>query len=557
MNGLLSDHPLVELIYEISEGRLSGVLRLARERVRGAVYFDEGSIVNALSNLRAFRLTESLRRAGAVGAAKLDAVVRPEMTDEAAGAALVAAGLLSPEELGRLRERLAAEVLRQLLQWEDGEWSFDARVRLDESQRVPIEAAQLLVEVARRLAPAFAAKSFGDAGEKLSPADATASNNDAGGPQLQPLEAFVLSRFEAPLSLSELAAVSGLPDEETRKAVYVLALGGLLRRARPPRALPAASAAAANAPKKPTTNAAAPSHANAVTKPTATTKPTDDTKQPAPEQTKAQATEQAPARPKDPQEEIAELFERAQGGSHYEVLGVGRLAKPDEIKRAYYALARRFHPDRFRQTVSDDAERQRVELAFAKIAQAYDLLKDSAQRAAYDLKLSAARAQTADAANAERKTETTTTRDNDGTPRQPPTADAPPAPSAAANAGDPSRRAEELFQAGQAALGRKDYAAATKCLGEAVLLVPQQAHYRAYFGRLLARDKATRRQAEAELQAAVSLDARNISYRLMLAELYRDVGLRRRAEAELEQALSIDRTNDAARRMLEELRKGS
>ncbi|HZB46510.1 MAG TPA: DUF4388 domain-containing protein, partial [Pyrinomonadaceae bacterium] len=537
MDGLLSDHPLAEIIHELSGGRLSGVLRVSRERAKGAVYFDEGRVVGALTNLRAYRLTESLRRNAAVGAAKLDALVRPEMTDDAAGAALVAAGLLSPEELRRLRERLASEVLRQLLQWEDGEWSFDARVRLDEGQHVRVEVGQLLVESARRLSHAFAAKSFRDAGERLSLADATAmTGGDAnGGPQLQPSEGFVLSRFDAPLSLGELVAVSGLPDEETRKAVYVLVLGGLLSRERPPRALPAAAAAAATAPRKTPPAAERPN-----APPAATTKPAEEAKQPAAET----ATTEAAVAPKDPKDELAELFERAEAGSHYEVLGVGQLSKPDEIKRAYYALARRFHPDRFRQTVPED-ERQRVELAFAKIAQAYDLLKDSAQRAAYDLKLSASRAQapTADAAPPERKTEAAQPRESDHAPRPDATADAPPGK---ANA-DPLRRAEELFQAGQAALGQQNYAAATKCLGEAVLLVPQQARYRAYFGRLLARDKATRRQAEAELQAAISLDARNVSYRLMLAELYRDVGLRRRAEAELEQALSIDRTSDAAR----------
>ena len=549
MDGLLSDHPLAEIIHELSGGRLSGVLRVSRERAKGAVYFDEGRVVGALTNLRAYRLTESLRRHGAASAAKLDALVRPEMTDDAAGAALVAAGLLSPEELRHLRERLASEVLRQLLQWEDGEWSFDGRVRLDESQHVRVEVGQLLVESARRLSHAFAAKSFRDAGERLSLADATAmTGGDAnGGPQLQPSEGFVLSRFDAPLSLGELVAVSGLPDEETRKAVYVLVLGGLLSRDRPPRALPSAAAAAATAPRKTPPAAERPN-----APPAATTKPAEEAKQPAAET----ATTEAAVAPKDPQDELAELFERAEAGSHYEVLGVGQLSKPDEIKRAYYALARRFHPDRFRQTVPED-ERQRVELAFAKIAQAYDLLKDSAQRAAYDLKLSASRAQpaTADAAPPERKTEAAQPRESDHAPRPDATADAPPAPPGKANA-DALRRAEELFQAGQAALGQQNYAAATKCLGEAVLLVPQQARYRAYFGRLLAREKATRRQAEAELQAAISLDARNVSYRLMLAELYRDVGLRRRAEAELEQALSIDRTNDAARRLLEELRKG-
>lgn len=61
---------------------------------------------------------------------------------------------------------------------------------------------------------------------------------------------------------------------------------------------------------------------------------------------------------------------------HYEVLGVGRDAKPEEIKRAYRRLARKYHPD-----VSDAADAQQ---RFQEIAQAYKVLKDDESRALYD-----------------------------------------------------------------------------------------------------------------------------------------------------------------------------
>ena len=535
MSGLLSEHPLAELIHEIHDERLSGVLRLARERARGAVYFDEGRVVHALTNLRAYRLTEALRRSGAVPAAKLDATISHEMPDEAAGAALVSAGLITREELGRLRARLATEVVRQLLHWTDGEWDFDSRVRLEASQRVSVEAGQLVVEAARRLAPAFAAKSFQDAGEKLSPAEGATTKGGVAGVQLLPAEGFVLSRFDAPLSVREVGAISGLPEGATREAVYVLMLGGLLRRERPCKVIPRV----ATAPKKATP-------ASELTKTDEALESDTDGQTNTPEPSLSETIEAV----RDIGEELAELFERGAGESHYAVLGVGRLSKPEEIKRAYYALARRFHPDRF-QRHTDEAERQRVELAFAKIAQAYEVLKDASLRAAYDLKLSALRGPApAGSYPPGQQPEPSPPR---ASAKAAPTATAEASPSASPT--DPLSRAEELFRAGQAALGQNNYAAATKCLGEAVLLAPQQARYRAYFGRLLAREKATRRQAEAELQAAIALDARNASYRVMLAELYRDVGLRRRARNELEQALSIDRTNEAARRLLDELRR--
>ncbi|TDY48019.1 molecular chaperone DnaJ [Alicyclobacillus sacchari] len=62
---------------------------------------------------------------------------------------------------------------------------------------------------------------------------------------------------------------------------------------------------------------------------------------------------------------------------YYEVLGVSRSATQDEIKKAYRKLARQYHPD----VNKDDPNAQQK---FAEIAEAYDVLSDSAKRARYD-----------------------------------------------------------------------------------------------------------------------------------------------------------------------------
>jgi molecular chaperone DnaJ len=61
---------------------------------------------------------------------------------------------------------------------------------------------------------------------------------------------------------------------------------------------------------------------------------------------------------------------------YYEILGIERSASPEEVKKAYRGLARRYHPD-----VSDEPD---AESRFKEINEAYQVLSDSEKRATYD-----------------------------------------------------------------------------------------------------------------------------------------------------------------------------
>jgi molecular chaperone DnaJ len=62
---------------------------------------------------------------------------------------------------------------------------------------------------------------------------------------------------------------------------------------------------------------------------------------------------------------------------YYEVLGVGRDAAEDEIKRQYRKLALQYHPDR-------NPDNPEAEQKFKEAAEAYDVLRDADKRARYD-----------------------------------------------------------------------------------------------------------------------------------------------------------------------------
>ena len=61
----------------------------------------------------------------------------------------------------------------------------------------------------------------------------------------------------------------------------------------------------------------------------------------------------------------------------YKILGVGKNASEDEIKKAYRKLARQYHPDR-------NPGDTKAEDRFKEISQAYDVLSDPEKRKAFD-----------------------------------------------------------------------------------------------------------------------------------------------------------------------------
>ncbi|KAH8520021.1 hypothetical protein H0E87_001470 [Populus deltoides] len=62
---------------------------------------------------------------------------------------------------------------------------------------------------------------------------------------------------------------------------------------------------------------------------------------------------------------------------YYDVLGVGKNASASDIKKAYYGLAKKLHPD----TNKDDPE---AEKKFQEVSKAYEVLKDDQKREQYD-----------------------------------------------------------------------------------------------------------------------------------------------------------------------------
>jgi curved DNA-binding protein CbpA len=507
MNGKLSEQPPAELIREICQKSLSGTLRLQQDRAEAVVYFENGRVIFAASNLRNLRLREYLKKQGLVSEKELSALVT--RSDPGLASALCANGKLDRRTVDALFATQVADVLRVALLWMEGRWDFNERTRFGDSVRAEPDLRDLMMEAARRLQPKLVSSRFRNPNELISPVAGLPNNIS-----LSSTEGFVLSRVDIPTKLNELIAVSGLSELEAYRAIYVLALGGFLHREhwwsvfRYEQAQANNEDLEANIPAE-----------------TVATEPV-----PAPRELPAKTEEQ----------DLDEFFERlSNAANHYEVLDVTASAGDEQIKRSYYALARRFHPDRF-QVKATSTEHARIESAFARVTQAYEILTNSAARLTYDAKLAAQEKSRKFAKSAPKSS------------KQPP----------AARAGQPKasignetnlQEAENYFEEGFAALQEDQTSMAISNLASAARLVPREPRYRAYYGRALAAHEQTRRLAEVELQEAIRLDPSNTSYRVMLAELYFELGFLRRAKTELERVLAADPSNASARTLLRKL----
>ena len=478
--GQLENNSLAELVREIGAQGLSGALRLSNDKAKAVVYCESGGVVFAASNLRAHRLSDFLKRSQILNDAQF-ASLSPTMTDEDLFALLARDTRMTPDALKTIRGNHISDILRAVLLWTSGEWQFDSRVRIAGDTRVKIDVKRLLLECARHLPASYLASRLSDQTEILELA-----KNNGHQATLLPAEAFVLSRVVAPVTLKDLLVMSGLKEEETLRAIYALSLAGLLQRNNWPKVDMIANG-----------------------QPVA----------PAPIKIAA-----------DDEEDLETFFARLEKSvDYYEVLKVGRQASAEQVRDAYHALARKYHPDRFHQ--SDAELRRRVDSAFARIARAYETLGDESARESYDAQL----------------------------PQKPAPAKAPSGKTTVSEAPavqDPNKvRAESSFQQGLAAAKDNRPEHAVRFFAEAASLDPRMGRYRAEYGRALISQPQTRRIAEIELKAAIALEPNNGDYRLMLAELYKALGLRRRAAGEIQKALAADPKNESARSLLNSLKK--
>jgi DnaJ-domain-containing protein 1 len=424
-------------------------LTASRGKLRRLFCVQKGWIVFATSNLIEEQFVEYLVRIEAISPRVYSETIEESTKTKTKPVAhLIRTGTPSKDALERGMEGLIRELLSSTLEWPDGLCRFDEGLpRLDGEVTVRLDPRALVLAHARRYPAAIEAVRIRIGPPDLRPV-ATCPPNAPGAPSDE-LGAFLLERCNGTVELSELVKESPVEEDATLRAIYGYLLVGLLD-------------------------------------------PED-----------RQARREREARLRDDsisREECLGRLTMVAGQDYYGVLGVDHTARPQVIRDAYYSLARRYHPDRFRSGPLLDLL-ARFEDFFMLVTNAHNTLADPLRRAEYDEQLASAQGSEED------------------------------------KGADSAYLAKQNFLRGRALAGQRKFTEAVTFLENAVSLDPGHAEYQAELGLVLSRNPRHREEAERHLLLSINLAPAFVSPYVALGQMYLKAGRLGRAGRMAREAL--------------------
>jgi tetratricopeptide (TPR) repeat protein len=243
--------------------------------------------------------------------------------------------------------------------------------------------------------------------------------------------------------------------------------------------------------------------------------PSEPQPKPAPPPAAAPAPPAEPPAAEDRVQEVLAFRERLPELNYYQILNVPRTAGEEEIKKAYFQLARRFHPDTFDRSLPAN-HRVQIEDVFDRITKAYRTLTSQEGRQEYDGKM---------------------TSGGEEKPR------------------DTLARADTKFRQAKTLYGQGRYEDAMALLEEVVRLNKNKGGYYLLLAMAETRLVGFEKKAEGHFLKAIELEPWNPEGFVGLGVLYRQVGLSTKATRQFQKALELDGEHEVALRELETLTK--
>jgi len=467
----------------------TGTAVFTRETTTKKVYFSGGDIIFASSSLSEDWLGEWLVRAGTITREQCDAsAVLVKHTGKKQGTILVELGFITPKELVDGVKYQVKQIIISLFNWRDGSYFFEEGP-LPAADIIPIQMStgNLIIEGLQGLEWQVVRKSLPPLKTIIRPAVDPMLLFQ--GANLDQDHRAVFSLIDGNKSIEEICCLSGIGDFNTLKALYVLLALRMAERGE-------------------IKNEKEKKFVCEMVRETI-----------APEK-------EEPAEPKAPQmmtkEELVEARKSLEQQTHYEALGIGRNAAPQEIKKAYFTLAKRYHPDRHFNPEMNGMK-ETLEALFTAIHDAYETLSDQAKRDQYDLSLmgGAKKPRAAQGAHADQRSD--------------------------------KEKAVVQFNEGMQQFKTGNFWGADEAFQWAMRLDPGNAEYVFRRGITLSRMPRRAHEAEEEFAKAIKMAPSKIEYYLELGNFFARSGLKAKAMSVYRDALKQNPNSEQVKQAIQKI----
>ncbi len=530
MQGDLTRDALGDVIRKLYVDRKSGILHLTQEETSKRIYFRKGSMIFANSDVETDRLGEFLIRQQLIDRAALERASRVmREKGNRFGRTLVELGFAAPEEMeGKVVEQIQT-IIYSLFSWAWGEYRFEQHESpVDEDIVLNLSTADIILEGTRRLDDmGMVRRALGDPSRVLQTTEDPLLLYQKMS-TLSQSEYFILSRVDGLSSISDILSISPLGEEQTLRCIYGLISAGVVepKGGATPLEEDAAIAAASTPPARAMPSSSAPP-APAYKPPPPSPPPPPPPPRleiPAPVVQAGSPKIEPPAEPSGPtleeisvREDIIEKHASLREATLYDLLGITITANDAEVKKAYYAMAKKYHPDRHHSPYLRDVHGLLEEL-FGKITDGYSILSSPLERSRYDAGIRAGGPAAVVAVG--------------GIPT-----------TGEANEGARRRAAEEHFKEGKRHFDEMHFFDAIQCLREAVRLSPRKSYHK-LLAQALMKNPKWLREAEEQFRLALKIDQFDAECYLGLGDIYESEGMSTRAQKMYEQAATYDPENE-------------
>ncbi len=484
LSGNLKDVSISAVLHALKTSKKTGVLTARQSSFTKTIHFQGGEIVFASSNYSNDGLGEILLRTGAVDFKQYETVKTLLKTGSMTeGAILIEQGVIKPKIFFDLLLLQIKEIVLSVFLWEDALYGFrESSHPLEESIGISIDPDEIIYHAWIRVSDYVRLTHF------LPPLDSVLKRESLQSvPSLSPLSDFdeIVRLVNSERTIREVLTLSG-----TKALSAMQTLNTAIATEKIIAEMPLPKIEEKKAP------------VDIKNERQETGRDVRDAWKDEPIETKIR--------------KILEIYERISSQNYYQILDLTPSTEQKEVKRAYFKLAKRYHPDHYLSRQLSRDVQDKIDFVFSQLTHAYDVLSHEDTRQEYDKILSN------------------------------------PAPKYASE----KDALRELVSLAEDALSKNDLKNGLYFLEELIRKMPESLEKSAVYlryGQTLSKVPGRLKDAVSVLQKSAALDSSQGAPHFELGLVYVKAGLTEKAESAFREAIKRDPDNKAARDELAKL----